>query len=523
MKAEIIEIILVCIIIVIQIIIFIDSINRIILYKGSVINVTDLKIQKIIVPLSTIENLSPQMILNQLSKYKKLKILRPEHLELIQSIDGEIHQGSNSCNYIEESKCGEITIIESTVKVNPIFEAILTSTNHYLIRNRIATNDFNLIKDIVERNVGAAEEEINQSVSIPLYLGLMGTMIGIVIGLFCMPNLESSVAKDISTDILLNKGISSLIGGVKIAMIASFVGLLLTVINSGWFFRGARVKIESQKNKYYTFLQVELLPSIGQDFASTINSLQQNLLKFNSEFSSNLGQLTGIFNSNSQAIKAQKELIDTLERAKISDITRYNVDVLQKMETSLTKLDQFNKYLQNLNGFVDNSQKIIVRTDELLDRSNSIKIIAEKIESNLAQSEQLMEFLTSHFSQLESHKEHINQTVSDVGFSISGTFKELEQHIVNSSETVKQFTIDEIDALKKALAESKTSLSNLEHLSGLKTELSSFKENHKNQVEELNKQVLRSNDTLVKISQIVTKISDKKTFFMKAWNTIRKI
>ena len=140
-----------------------------------------------------------------------------------------------------ESKYIEITLIKSTGNSNVVFEKVLNSVNTYLLRNKGAVSDFNLIKDVVERNTDAIDEEINTLLPIPLYLGLMGTMLGIVIGLFAMPSIS---------DANFEKAIDILIGGVKIAMIASFTGLLLTVLLSGWKYKGAKTKAEGLKNDF---------------------------------------------------------------------------------------------------------------------------------------------------------------------------------------------------------------------------------------------------------------------------------
>lgn len=136
-------------------------------------------------------------------------------------------------------------------------------------------------------------------------------MLGIVIGLFSMPDL-GLVLDTKAKDVMLNDGISLLIGGVTFATIVSFSGLLLTIINSGWAFKGSRSLMETKKNDFYTFIQIELLPIINQGLASTLESLQRNLLKFNEEFTVNLGQLSGIFDSNTKTITAQKELLDAI-------------------------------------------------------------------------------------------------------------------------------------------------------------------------------------------------------------------
>ncbi len=67
--------------------------------------------------------------------------------------------------------------------------------NIYLIRNRGSISDFNLINDIVELHTDSLVKDINIALPLPLYLGLMGTMLGIIIGLFGMPYI-SEIGRD---------------------------------------------------------------------------------------------------------------------------------------------------------------------------------------------------------------------------------------------------------------------------------------------------------------------------------------
>ena len=66
---------------------------------------------------------------------------------------------------------------------NEVAKEIENSINTYLIKNKGAVSDFNLIKDIVERNCDAVESEIESVTPMPLYIGLVGTMLGIIVGL----------------------------------------------------------------------------------------------------------------------------------------------------------------------------------------------------------------------------------------------------------------------------------------------------------------------------------------------------
>lgn len=515
MKIESIEILLVLVIVSIQIYVFARTLKQIRLFKNIIPSINSLWVSKTLVPSADLERLSPKEILANIDVYKNSNVVTSSYVPAGDFGDSESPNLFFEENYHENNiDKTEVNIIETDAKKNYVFEKILFSVNNYLIRNRGAASDFNLIKDIVERNTDAVEEDINSSIGIPLYLGLMGTMMGIVIGLFNMPDLGAAFDTK-EKDLLLNEGIALLIGGVKIAMIASFVGLFFTIINSGWAFKGSRSFSEARKNELYTFIQVELLPLINQGLASTLESLQRNLLKFNNEFSTNLKGLTGIFDSSRNAIREQKELLDALDRAKVSDMTRYNVAVLKQLDVSVGQFEKFNAYLTNVTQFVENSQNIVSRTNELLARTDNFKNIADNLENKLNQSQLLMQFLSEHFNKLNEHKEFTSNAVADVGHSISETFKELKEHIQNSSEAVKQFTVDETDLLKTALSESKTNLGNLEHLATLKSDVSQFKNSSASQGERLKQAIDDLNKNMAKSIAVLEQI-EKRSFSNRA-------
>jgi hypothetical protein len=514
MKIETIEILLVLAIVSVQIYLFVQTFRKINFYKNIIPDDFNLKVTKLLVPTGDLALISPRELLEKSHLFKdnfdNHKAFAPNENSTIDSPT----LYTDAINVHNTQEQAEINIIEVDGSTNSTFREILIAINNYLISNRGAASDFNLLKDIVERNVDSVEEEINQSIGIPLYLGLMGTMVGIVIGLFNMPDLAVAVDTK-EKDILLNEGIGLLIGGVKIAMIASFIGLLCTIINSGFTFKGSKSYNEKRKNKLYTFIQIELLPIINQGLGSTLQSLQRNLLKFNSEFSENLKGLSGIFDSSRNAIKEQKDLLDALDKAKVSDMTRYNVAVLKQLDVSVNQFEKFNSYLTNVNVLVDNSQKIVGKTNELMARTENFKSIADNLESKLNQSQMLMEFLSKHFNKLEEHKEFTSNAVADVGYSISETFKELKEHIQNSTESVKQFTIDETEALKDALSASKTNLNNLEHLASLKTDVSQFKNSASSQSERLNQTLAEINRNLSK-SNAYIELIEKRSLVNRA-------
>ena len=68
-----------------------------------------------------------------------------------------------------------------------------------------AVSDFNLGKDIVDRNFVKEVDEISNNLPIPWYLGLIDTMLGIVIGLMYVTQAETG-NDGASTEQVVNEG-----------------------------------------------------------------------------------------------------------------------------------------------------------------------------------------------------------------------------------------------------------------------------------------------------------------------------
>ena len=512
MKVEIFEIFLIGIIIFIQIVVFLRTRRQISIFRNIIPKPEEISVAKIRLFLVDLERLSPRVILENIGKFKgKYQGASGIYLEDANAAQQEpphptalLFEGEGDGEQEKTLPKTQVNIIDSKAEANPIFTNILFSLNNYLIRNRGASSDFSLMKDIVERNVSAVEEDINLSISVPLYLGLMGTMLGIVIGLFSMPDMAVAVDAQ-ANNLLLNDGISSLIGGVKIAMIASFTGLALTIINSGGTFKGSRTLVEARKNEFYTFVQVELLPVINQGLAATLESLQRNLLKFNGEFTANLKDLSGIFASNTKTVLAQRDLLESIDKMKVSEMTQYNLTVLQQLEQSVKQFEKFNGSMANVNAFVTNSERILDRTNQLLERTENFKAIADNLSNKLDQSQQIINFVTGHLENLEQHKEFTANTVADVGHTISNSFKDLQQHILSSSEAVKQFTVDETESLRLALSGSQNSLHNLKHLPTITQEVSQFKDSATSQAESTRQRLDQLNGKMATLLELLEK------------------
>ena len=353
-----------------------------------------------------------------------------------------------------------LTLLEVEGSNNQIMAKIVTSINTYLIRNKGAVADFNLLRDIIQRNLDMVEEEISMTMPIPIYLGLMGTMAGIILGLFALPDIGSEA-------FLQGNGINNLIGGVKIAMIASFTGLLFTVSNSGWLFKGAKSYVEQCKNDFFTFLQTELLPVLTESVNAGIIGLNRSIERFGVSFNENVGKLDALMNKNYDSLMAQQSAVESFQKLDISRIANFNIKVLSEIKQSVDALERLGFALKNVDSFVANSKLLVERTNNVMD-------LSDKIVEILSESKQLQMFLNSHFNALEQRGQIINDTVVRMDDVIDKSLKGLEQHIFERLQAVRDIKITAEDLLQKEFDQNRNVLGKLQFLEPLKNEFSSY-------------------------------------------------
>jgi hypothetical protein len=337
---------------------------------------------------------------------------------------------------------------------------IRLAINTYLIRNRGAVSDFNLLRDIVQRHLDAIEEEISLTTPIPVYLGLAGTMAGIIVGLYSLPDMNSAA-------FLEGSGISSLLNGVKIAMIASLMGLGLTVITNGFLFRGTKNQVERRKNGFFTFLQTELLPVLTENVNSGIVGLNRSLDRFGASFGEQVTRLDGLMAKNYDSLMAQQSAMDALQQMDMVRVASFNLKVLGELKTSVDALERLGMALKQVDGFVANARALV-------DRTNDIVGVADQIREVLNESRQLQRYLNGHFSELETRGQLINDTVVRLDDVVSRSLKDLESHIFARIEAVKQIEITEEDLMKKHFDDNRDALGQLRNLEQLKNNLSRY-------------------------------------------------
>jgi len=265
------------------------------------------------------------------------------------------------------------TVLEiHSYHTNKIFQGILSSLNKYLNNNKSGVSDYHLIKDVVDRNCDAKEEEIQSQIPVPLYLGLAGTMFGILIGIGFLVfsgglNELLNAGKSVGSE-----GIETLLGGVALAMISSIIGIILTTVGSQ-LSKDAKIYVEENKNSFLSWIQAELLPNISSDTSSALVKMTQNLSNFNNTFTQNTTRLDEILSNVTESYQKQKELMQYVNRLKITDIVTANIDVYDKLKNCSSEIGTFAQYLQSTNEYLKNVQSLNNKLDDYEKRTQIIE------------------------------------------------------------------------------------------------------------------------------------------------------
>jgi hypothetical protein len=236
-------------------------------------------------------------------------------------------------------------------------------------------------------------------------------------------------------------GIDALLNGVKIAMFASVSGLALTILSNYFFFK-ARKKVEQQKHDFFTFIQTRLLPILSKNTTSSIYSLQTNLLKFNSDFKTNMNAFSSTVNEVRETFDSQLEVVKELKRIDVANIAKYNIDVMQQLQNSFKKLQDLATYLDKMNGFIGNTRELNLAVNQQLQKVGELSSIIERFDTNAGTISDNSTYLKSHFKNIDDREQAINDRIADFD---SNTGKMIDNLETSFSKRLKEFNDKDVE------------------------------------------------------------------------------
>lgn len=397
-------------------------------------------------------------------------------------------------------------------KGNSIFIAIEQSINKYLKNNAGSVIDFSLLKDAVDRHCDSVEDDISSQMPVPLYCGLAGTMLGVIIGLSSLlytgsvTSLLGASKNKQQTEVVVDDiqrtdnntteeerekydeantqaaadGVNDLLTGVAWAMIASICGIGLTTVNS-LKFKKCKLQEESGKNEFLAWMQSKLLPELPSNTSDALNKLVKNLNRFNNTFKQNTSDLGDTLSKVNESYKIQADIIKAVHDMDVMKMAKANVNVLEQLQSCTDELEQFQQYLNSINGYTEAIQRF---TELFNSESDRLHVL-----------EEIRDFFTRH-------KAEIAKNITDEDVALKQALKNLENTSIENVDELKKNLTTQSEAFKST---------NKELLETLTQQMNAFPKLNKNleeiskmpaELDKLARKIEQSNDNVVRQVQL---------------------
>ena len=319
------------------------------------------------------------------------------------------------------------------------FHDIKHTINKYIAGSSDSVADYQILKEAVDRHCDSIEDQIESQTPVPLYLGLAGTMIGVIMGLMSLiisgaitdlagvqeeKKTEITQVSNSNRDAEFQKatnGIGSLLLGVAVAMVASFVGISLTTA-AAWNYKKRKEDAERRKNEFMSWMQSELLPELPNDISGAMAQLVYDLEEFNKTFEQNTSSLSRTFDNVNESYKTQADIVKAVQQMDVQSMATANVRVLQQLERSTEKLERFNQYLNDIQGYTSTIQ----RFNEQFQQE----------ESQLGLLRKIYDFFNQELNEIDQRKLAISDAVSSVDEKLQNSFRSLED---SQTEQIRLF------------------------------------------------------------------------------------
>lgn len=262
-------------------------------------------------------------------------------------------------------------------------QELVSEINDYITKTNGAV-EYAVIKDKTERRIDSLYEFATSKISFPTHLGLMGTFFGVYIGLKCF-NAGLGQGDGGITDQMIKE----LIGGIIVSMVTSLVGLVLMTI-SNIHASNVQKKVDAQRDEFFEFLQMSVIPTLGTNVSSSLNRLRSTIGNFEPSFRAVIEEFKTAFRDCTDMFKgtfAENAEVLTKSVAEMgSNMTLINENI-QKQDQLLATLRQremvvtLDKFVSAANSF-DSVTTSIQKLEEAKERIiASTNTLAEKQES----------------------------------------------------------------------------------------------------------------------------------------------
>ena len=267
-------------------------------------------------------------------------------------------------------------------------QELVSEINDYITKTNGAV-EYAVIKDKTERRIDSLYEFATSKISFPTHLGLMGTFFGVYIGLKCF-NAGLGQGDGGITDQMIKE----LIGGIIVSMVTSLVGLVLMTI-SNIHASNVQKKVDAQRDEFFEFLQMSVIPTLGTNVSSSLNRLRSTIGNFEPSFRAVIEEFKTAFRDCTDMFKgtfAENAEVLTKSVAEMgSNMTLINENI-QKQDQLLATLRQ---------------REMVVTLDKFVSAANSF----DSVTTSIQKLEEAKERIIASTNTLTEKQESYNQSL----------------------------------------------------------------------------------------------------------------
>ena len=278
---------------------------------------------------------------------------------------------------------------------NEEFAEVVVKTNKYLCKNHGTSADYELLKNICEHDIEILDDQIHNTLNAPLYLGLAGTFVGVIVGLWGVD------LNQFLTGAVEDSGLQHLLWGVIAAMFASLGGLAMTVFNTVYDYKESVKKNEIDKDKYFDFLRRELMPVLSNSMASSLSSLKSVLGHFVDKFGKNLDSYADSAELLNENLEKQQEVLKEINKLSLTKTASKIAETFVNLKDSADKLEIFKTYQEQLNGTIKQVEgatnhigEVIQKFDEF---NSNLSVVLQNQAVTLDLQQQFKDSIETHF------------------------------------------------------------------------------------------------------------------------------
>ena len=357
------------------------------------------------------------------------------------------------------SKKDEVDMTDDDVNVSLIttaggskaFKEVVFETNEYLCKNVGTSADLGVLQDICDKKLEVKENAVKSTLNLPLFVGLGGTFIGIIIGVIGFAFDLNSLFDSTSSSPAIEQTVNVPEGNDNVPTIGSVESQQDEQsgdeTNSLQFLLPqATADLDTKRNEYFDFLRRELMPTLANSMSSSLNSLKSVLGHFVDKFGKNLDAYADSAELLNENLEKQHLVLTQIQDMGMTRMANRVASAFVQLNEAADALNTFHQYQQDLNTTIHQVQGGVAQIDTLVSKFDNfiaaLSSVANAQGTAIALQQQFKEAIEQHFPTGSDGREMWRKEFDNLLTDAQNVSQQLNTQLSQNTSYVQQFVTD---------------------------------------------------------------------------------